>query len=804
MSQKQTTWLVLLMVAALMAGSFNGVAALTVAAPEVITGTAEMPGAVSEPAMDMMVNGGEDYIEPGVTPEMSRERALEIASAALKQHTGMDVNTGNFQLNTEYRRDWQLTDRYVWNLYWYLSDPMKYASANVTLDAVTGEIMDLSQDQGSYGETQRPLLQLTRNEARQKGEAFIQQLFPGRLAEVKMREDADVYPGMAFAGTYQYTFHYVRHIDGIVYDANYVNISIDGSTGEIKWFGQRWEEAPQLPDSQGIISESQARSRLTNMMQAELFYLPIRNEFTYESIPSQFRLAYRMDASIVNMINAKTGQPVDWSGRDDTLQLLEKDLTTAEKEAIAARAVPVAPLAQPLNQQQAEEAALTYIRELAGQEAVIQSANFMEGDQYWETVGRSAWNLDFTLTETASEEPGSSERMMMPGYTSGRVMVNARTGELIAFNWWQYMEGPYGETETPVLTWEQGYEKAIEMIATYHPGRINEINTRQRSLQQEMMNGQMGQYTEYYYYFPRVIEGIVFDENNLSIGINAATGTITNYTDRWSESLTLPRAENVMTARQGMDALLKNYRLELAYMRYNTDYESLYPAYDTKLVYRWMINEANSSYPYVDAQNGTPLDYNGRPRPEQDAAGFDARISGHWVERTARLLAQQGILDTSRFDPDAPITRMEAIKMMVKARGTDYYGYMMEASGDDKVQFVDVQETDEDYRYLQWAVRYGFIDNQPQEFQREATLTREELAVWMTRLMGYRQLAAATGIFQVPYTDAETISQEALGAVAINYGLGIISGTGAFRPNEEATMAETADMVFKAVAQQRR
>ncbi|SMP67894.1 YcdB/YcdC domain-containing protein [Anoxynatronum buryatiense] len=806
MSQKQPKWLVLLLVAALVAGSLNSVFALTATEPVIATEAAEMPVTTPEATMDMPLNGGQDFIEPGVTPEMSREHAVEIATEALRKHAGMDVTTGNFQLNTEYRRDWQLTDRYVWNLYWYLSDPMNYASANVTLDAGTGEIMDLSQDRGSYGEVQRPLLQLTRHEARQKAESFIQQLFPGRLADMQLRENPENYMGMAAMGTYQYSFNYVRQIDGIIYDANFVNISIDGSTGEIKWFGQRWETDPELPDAQGIISESQARSRLTGLMQSELFYLPLRNEFTYESIPSQFRLAYRMDASMVSMINAKTGQPVDWSGQDDILDMLEKDLTPADKEAIAAQAVPVSSLPQPLNQQQAEEIALSYIRELAGKEAVIQAANYMEGDHYWETVGRSAWNLDFTLTE--SEEPSDSnddERMMMPGYTNGRVMVNARTGELIAFNWWQYMEGPYGNTEKPALSWEEGYDMAIEMIAAYHPGRINEIRTWQRSLQQrEIMDGQVMQPTEYYYYFPRIIEGIVFDENNLSVGINATTGTVTNYTDRWSDTLTLPRAENLMTARQGMEALLKNYRLELAYLRYNTNYDSMYPEYETKLVYRWMFNEATSNYPYVDAQDGTQLDYNGRALPQQDSQGFDARISGHWVERTARLLAQQGILDTTSFDPDEPVTRMDAVKMMVKARGMDYYGPMMEAGGDEKVQFVDVSEADEDYRYLQWAIRYGYIDNQPQEFQREATITREDLALWMTRFMGYRQLADATHIFQVPYADADTISQKALGAVAINYGLGIINGTGQFRPQDEATMAETADILYKAVAQQRR
>jgi hypothetical protein len=82
--------------------------------------------------------------------------------------------------------------------------------------------------------------------------------------------------------------------------------------------------------------------------------------------------------------------------------------------------------------------------------------------------------------------------------------------------------------------------------------------------------------------------------------------------------------------------------------------------------------ESTAVIPYIDAVTGVFLDYNGRAVPEQDASGFEAAISGHWVERTAKLLAQQGIIDTVAFSPDEPITRMEAIKMMVKARGTDF------------------------------------------------------------------------------------------------------------------------------------
>lgn len=115
-----------------------------------------------------------------------------------------------------------------------------------------------------------------------------------------------------------------------------------------------------------------------------------------------------------------------------------------------------------------------------------------------------------------------------------------------------------------------------------------------------------------------------------------------------------------------------------------------------------------------------------------------------------------------------------------------------------------MSETDEGLRYIQWAIRYGYIDNLPEDFQRNAMISREEAAVTLARFMGYRTLAEVEGIFRLQYDDAARISSEAVGAVAISQGLEVVSQGGSFRPQDMMTMAEAAQMLFKAVAQQRR
>jgi hypothetical protein len=133
--EKVKNWLAVFLVLAMCTGFVPGVYAQTFDQPVPVR-PIEPP--MERPVTDGPVTDGQDFVEPGVTPVMSRDEALNLAKQALLEHLNVDVDSRNFQLNTEYRRDWHQPDRYVWNLYWNLSEPMEYANASVTLDAASG------------------------------------------------------------------------------------------------------------------------------------------------------------------------------------------------------------------------------------------------------------------------------------------------------------------------------------------------------------------------------------------------------------------------------------------------------------------------------------------------------------------------------------------------------------------------------------------------------------------------------------------------------------------------------------------
>ncbi|MEW9124104.1 MAG: S-layer homology domain-containing protein, partial [Thermotaleaceae bacterium] len=62
-------------------------------------------------------------------------------------------------------------------------------------------------------------------------------------------------------------------------------------------------------------------------------------------------------------------------------------------------------------------------------------------------------------------------------------------------------------------------------------------------------------------------------------------------------------------------------------------------------------------------------------------------------------------------------------------------------------------------------------------------------------------LAKAKDIYVLPFEDAQEVSAERVGYVALCRGLGIIGGSGgSFRPQDETTMAEMAAAVYKAMS----
>lgn len=100
------------------------------------------------------------------------------------------------------------------------------------------------------------------------------------------------------------------------------------------------------------------------------------------------------------------------------------------------------------------------------------------------------------------------------------------------------------------------------------------------------------------------------------------------------------------------------------------------------------------------------------------------------------------------------------------------------------------------YSDIETAAAHGALDVASGRFRPNAAITREEIAVMLTRALGYSSLESSVSGFGMPFTDVTTNK----GAIAMAYDFGIITGTSAntFNPKGTAKREEAAAMMVRA------
>ena len=168
-------------------------------------------------------------------------------------------------------------------------------------------------------------------------------------------------------------------------------------------------------------------------------------------------------------------------------------------------------------------------------------------------------------------------------------------------------------------------------------------------------------------------------------------------------------------------------------------------------------------------------------------------ISGYeWAKEAVEELCKKGIVSgtsENTFSPERNITRAEFVKLVCGAflSGTKTY----------QNNFADVSAGDWFAPYVASAFDAGVVNGISQtEFGASLNITRQDMAV-----MIFKASKLAAGELKTDFADFDEISDYAKEAVKAMNSLGIINGrgNGAFCPKENATRAEAAQMIYKAL-----
>ena len=167
------------------------------------------------------------------------------------------------------------------------------------------------------------------------------------------------------------------------------------------------------------------------------------------------------------------------------------------------------------------------------------------------------------------------------------------------------------------------------------------------------------------------------------------------------------------------------------------------------LVYLPIFN--GEPYSYVDANTG---EWNNLFTGEDSIT-----VSHPWAEEELNYLINAKVLnvkDAESFNGDAAISKGEALKVLMNSLTYFYHGYYYYGQENMNQTFDNIDPKHPLYQEIERAVETGIIKADSKNFDVDTPITREELSVWMIRVLGLEQAAKDSSIFKLGFEDAES------------------------------------------------
>ncbi|MGE7675984.1 YcdB/YcdC domain-containing protein [Lysinibacillus sp. NPDC094403] len=351
--------------------------------------------------------------------------------------------------------------------------------------------------------------------------------------------------------------------------------------------------------------------------------------------------------------------------------------------------------------------------------------------------------------------------------------VNKATGEITEY--WD-IRRDFAETDDKVepISKDAALAKAIDYLKEWAPSYIHNYSKPLEDTAYDKYSKQ------YFFSFPRIVNGIAVVGDEISVGISAdgklsALHVNNRKIDNW------PSVNKAAIPADKAKAMFsEGLKLELQYAKQDGEDNHHYD-----LVYAPVYN--GSLYNGIDATTGEWLQ-------KIDDSKVKPAISHPTAGGELTYLLRQNVLevkDPANFNADTAVTKGEALKILVKSLS---YGYDFGPYGrdNDTQSFSNIDKKHPLYRVVEQAVRMGILQPADQ-FAVDTTLTRQELAEWLVRVLNLENAAKHSDIYKLNFTDASSIDPAYAGYVALASAMGLIDGQqNKFNATEKVTYADLA------------
>jgi hypothetical protein len=729
-------------------------------------------------AADTVIKNTDSVSAEQQQTKLTKDEAKNIAKAKFKEYLNYVVDESKLEASVNLSPYYSYPDNYTWMIYWNSSDQKKGINLQAVIDANTGKVLSLRKNEYDNTKKQSSIPAITYENAKKSAESYLGRVFPDKVKDTKLSANGESshYKGYI---PLNYNFNYQRTINGIGFEGNYVNIDVDGITGKVIGFDLNWIDDLKLPASGTTISKTKAEELLRKNLSLEMNYFTYVSKYSVNGQEPTTKLGYNISGLSSLALDAVSGEIVNYSNGSNS-KILVKDATDQEKQELYKDAVVTAPLTKEMSKVEAEAAIKAKLKELFSEEYQIKHLSYNENTSGKEVSGSSSWSANYSKNINGSM------------IDSGSISIDSLTGGILYLYSYD-SEMKEGSNFIPKLSWEEAYYKALKAAAKYFPDKIKNIDMKQTHITSTQAPGEAS-YVErqYYFSFPRTVNGIKYPDNNISISVDAKTGSLQQMSAYWTSKITFASTDGTISTADAQNRLLTQYKPELIYVMLQKDnFETTNNT--VKLIYRLANSENSTAAAYMDAFTGKYLDYSGEEIIKLNK-NFFAAIKGAKYENELTILAYQGILDTNSFNMNKQVTRMDLIKMLVDAKG--YRPYVL--SGASALKYSNVTRADSNYSYLQMAVYYGFLENKEGVIDLNEKVTREEMAKSLVMLLGYGDLAKITSIFKVNAKDSLKLDKNYTGYVAIAEGLGILKvEKDNIRPKNVSTSLELALGVYE-------
>lgn len=698
-----------------------------------------------------------------VANAISREQAVELA-----MKTGLIPKDYELQYSS-YQSPNRWSSHGTWNLdYRKRSGNRTVSYVNLGLHAETGEILSFRQYQ--YEGTPVFPAKLTREEAYTLAESTIKQYAADKFEQLVYDPFNLDRKLPLLDGNDRYTFRFYRQHEGIAYPQNYITVEIN-TAGEVAAYYTQWDQRITFTDiPEVVLSEDEARVKWEDVLntQLELSYV-----IPWSSSDNKAYIQYEVSpygSSHVAFIDAATGNALDY-------MLKETEITKPQLQKMSDKKLsPHRSGSTEMDEATALKFA-TDLLKINTNELKLDSTSYSSGEN-----GRNQWSFYFR-----SANEGTNN------YRYAGVTVDAKSGTVYSYhNEDSSRSGQSNEvvglSEADMIKKVQGHiQKLVPEFADsiyYINGSYNpEDNYRFAHMSFRVLKN-----------------GIALPHNPININIDRETGEILyfyfNNLDR-----EYPSAQNVLDQKAAAERFLSDSKVVLQYQTvqdYNEPQES---SYEAVLVYQLQQPSVNYESVFLNAVEGT-----WHSRETGEVLNLNRQlpqdINNHWAKDALMLMYDYRAIDPDQDGnllPDSNIKRGEMIKMLVIAMNRGHFRPMY--SSDRTATYRDVGFGSAYFQYVEAAVDLNILDGDSANFNPEATLTREEIAVMVVKALGYDSLAKHGSMFNLTAKDAASITSK--GHVAIANHLGLVTlQDNQFLPKREVTRAEAA-VIFQRFLQKR-